>query len=125
VVQVNPPQPADPVLYFAGDQRGHVAGTFYHHRPEPVEGLLALLLEYLPPHYLDILIFVGTMGLFVFLLFLFLRVLPGISIFEMRELVHHYQHLGEAKTSRGAASFPAPKGAEPKGAVVEKGKGAD
>ena len=33
-------------------------------------------------------IFAGTIGLFVSLLFLFIRVLPMISIFEMRELVH-------------------------------------
>ena len=33
-------------------------------------------------------VFVGTIGLFVALLFLFIRVLPMISIFEMRELVH-------------------------------------
>src|ERR1700760_4453027 len=32
--------------------------------------------------------FVGTMGLFTMLLFLFVRVLPAISIAEMRELVH-------------------------------------
>jgi molybdopterin-containing oxidoreductase family membrane subunit len=31
--------------------------------------------------------FIGTIGLFVALLFLFLRLLPMISIFEMRELV--------------------------------------
>ena len=32
--------------------------------------------------------FVGTLGLFTMLLFLFVRVLPAISIAEMRELVH-------------------------------------
>ncbi len=32
--------------------------------------------------------FIGTIGLFLALLFLFIRVLPMISIFEMRELVH-------------------------------------
>ena len=32
--------------------------------------------------------FIGTIGLFLSLLFLFIRVLPMISIFEMRELVH-------------------------------------
>jgi molybdopterin-containing oxidoreductase family membrane subunit len=32
--------------------------------------------------------FLGTMGLFVTLFYLFVRVLPMISIFEMRELVH-------------------------------------
>jgi molybdopterin-containing oxidoreductase family membrane subunit len=35
----------------------------------------------------DIFTFVGTIGLFLFLLFLFLRYLPLISIFEMRTLV--------------------------------------
>ena len=33
--------------------------------------------------------FAGTLGLFTMLLFLFVRVLPAISIAEMRELVHH------------------------------------
>jgi Ni/Fe-hydrogenase subunit HybB-like protein len=33
--------------------------------------------------------FVGTLGLFTMLLFLFVRVLPAISIAEMRELVRH------------------------------------
>ncbi|MFQ5990250.1 MAG: hydrogenase, partial [Candidatus Methylomirabilales bacterium] len=32
--------------------------------------------------------FVGSLGLFFALLFLFVRLLPMISIFEMRELVH-------------------------------------
>ena len=36
----------------------------------------------------DLLTFFGTIGLFMSLLFLFLRFLPLISIFEMRELVH-------------------------------------
>jgi Ni/Fe-hydrogenase subunit HybB-like protein len=36
----------------------------------------------------DYAIFVGSIGLFVCLLFIFIRVLPMISIFEMRELVH-------------------------------------
>jgi Ni/Fe-hydrogenase subunit HybB-like protein len=35
--------------------------------------------------------FVGTLGLFAALLFLFIRLLPMISIFEMRELVHEDQ----------------------------------
>ncbi len=46
---------------------------------------------YLPTIY-DILTYVGTLGLFLTLLFLFLRVLPAISIFEMRELVHETGH---------------------------------
>jgi molybdopterin-containing oxidoreductase family membrane subunit len=32
--------------------------------------------------------FAGSIGLFFALLFLFVRVLPMISIFEMRELLH-------------------------------------
>jgi hypothetical protein len=35
----------------------------------------------------DYLTFAGTLGLFTMLLFLFVRVLPAISIAEMRELV--------------------------------------
>jgi len=31
----------------------------------------------------------GTIGVFLALMFLFVRVLPAISIFEMREVVHH------------------------------------
>ena len=31
--------------------------------------------------------FLGSIGLFIFLLFLFVRVLPMISIFEMRTLI--------------------------------------
>ncbi len=46
---------------------------------------------YLPTIW-DIMIFVGTLGLFLTLIFLFIRVLPAISIFEMRELVHKLTH---------------------------------
>jgi molybdopterin-containing oxidoreductase family membrane subunit len=50
----------------------------------------------------------GTIGLFLALLFLFIRFLPVISIAEMRELVHetqeHEHHRGEpAAAHRGAA----------------------
>jgi Ni/Fe-hydrogenase subunit HybB-like protein len=40
--------------------------------------------------------FVGTIGLFFALLFLFIRVLPMISIFEMRELVSEVEGKGES-----------------------------
>jgi molybdopterin-containing oxidoreductase family membrane subunit len=36
--------------------------------------------------------YAGTIGLFVSLMFLFVRGLPAISIFEMREVVHHLEH---------------------------------
>jgi Ni/Fe-hydrogenase subunit HybB-like protein len=54
--------------------------------------------DYLPsswgmfyPTKWDIMLFVGTLGLFVFLLFLFIRFLPMISIFEMRTLLPEAQ----------------------------------
>ena len=34
----------------------------------------------------------GTIGLFVAMVFLFVRVLPMVNVFEMRELIHHYSH---------------------------------
>ena len=39
------------------------------------------------PTFWDISTFVGTIGLFILLFFLFVRVLPMISIFEMRTMV--------------------------------------
>src|SRR6185312_12023642 len=36
--------------------------------------------------------FTGTLGFFMFLIFLFVRALPTISIFEVREVVHHERH---------------------------------
>ncbi len=41
------------------------------------------------PTFWDWSMYIGTMGLFCTLLFIFLRVLPMIAIFEMRELAHH------------------------------------
>jgi molybdopterin-containing oxidoreductase family membrane subunit len=40
------------------------------------------------PTWVDLMILFGSIGLFLTLLFLFIRVLPMISIFEMRGLVH-------------------------------------
>jgi len=40
----------------------------------------------------DVATYVGTIGLFTFLIFLFVRVLPAIAISEMRELVHETSH---------------------------------
>jgi hypothetical protein len=41
------------------------------------------------PTFWDIATYFGTIGLFLTLMFLFVRVLPAISIFEVREVVHH------------------------------------
>jgi Ni/Fe-hydrogenase subunit HybB-like protein len=43
----------------------------------------------------DYAVLAGSIGLFVCLLFIFIRVLPMISIFEMRELVHEEETRGE------------------------------
>ncbi len=40
-------------------------------------------------------LYIGTLGFFAALIFLFLRVLPMINMFEMKELVHHLSHHGE------------------------------
>ena len=39
--------------------------------------------------------YLGTLGFFMFLIFLFVRALPSISIFEVREAVHHGKAHGE------------------------------
>jgi molybdopterin-containing oxidoreductase family membrane subunit len=44
------------------------------------------------PTFWDWAIFIGTIGLFLSLLFVFVRLLPAISIFEMRELVEEEAH---------------------------------
>ena len=58
--------------------------------------VVSLHRDYLPsswdtytPTFWDWSTYVGTIGLFVALLFLFVRLLPIISIFEMQELVEH------------------------------------
>ena len=43
------------------------------------------------PTFWDYATFLGTVGLFFFLFFLFIRLLPMISITEVRELIHHQQ----------------------------------
>jgi Ni/Fe-hydrogenase subunit HybB-like protein len=45
---------------------------------------------YVPTRW-DIATFVGTLGFFTLAFFLFLRLAPAISAFEMREMVHHKQ----------------------------------
>src|SRR5271157_4215939 len=46
------------------------------------------------PTFWDISTFIGTLGLFVMLIFLFVRGLPAIAISEMRELVAHESQSG-------------------------------
>ena len=93
-------------FHLSGGQRGHVAGTFHHHRLRacrkiscPPPGTFTC-----PPDW-DVITFVGTMGLFLTLIFLFVRVLPAISIFEMRELVHHEAHSRGTQPRQGSGPF--------------------
>jgi Ni/Fe-hydrogenase subunit HybB-like protein len=71
--------------------------------------VISLHRDYLPsswqmyyPTVWDFAQFFGSIGLFFFLLFLFIRFLPVISIFELRELVHETTN-HDAEAAPGAA----------------------
>jgi molybdopterin-containing oxidoreductase family membrane subunit len=74
--------------------------------------ITSLTRDYLPsswdmyyPTIWDITLFFGTIGLFLTLLFLFVRVLPAISIFEMRELIPESEVVEQVEVkAEGAAS---------------------
>jgi molybdopterin-containing oxidoreductase family membrane subunit len=60
---------------------------------------VSLTRDYLPssfgyytPTIVDYAMFAGTIGFFLFMMFLFIRFLPAINIFEMKELLHHMEH---------------------------------
>ena len=69
------------------------------------------------PSIWDILLYAGSFGLFFTFLFLFIRVLPMINIFEMRHLLHHEMHQGLHKggPSDKASSKNAPSSRKPEG----------
>jgi molybdopterin-containing oxidoreductase family membrane subunit len=46
---------------------------------------------YVPTKW-DWMTYAGTIGFFMLLIFLFVRLLPSISIFEVREELHHAKH---------------------------------
>jgi molybdopterin-containing oxidoreductase family membrane subunit len=60
---------------------------------------------YVPTRY-DWGVFIGTLGLFVALLFLFIRFLPMISAFEMRELVARTHEEAEASAATSGGVEP-------------------
>ena len=60
---------------------------------------------YYNPTFFDWATYAGTIGLFFSLMFLFIRVLPIISIFEMRELVAESAREEEEETEGEAESF--------------------
>ena len=51
--------------------------------------------QYYAGTFWDWSLYIGTLGFFFTLIFLFLRVLPMINMFEMKELVHHLSHRGK------------------------------
>jgi Ni/Fe-hydrogenase subunit HybB-like protein len=64
---------------------------------------ISLHRDYLPsswgmytPTIWDFGMFTGTMGLFAFLMFMFIRFVPMISIFEVKDLLHKMQHAHHA-----------------------------
>ena len=66
---------------------------------------------YFSPTWVDITLFIGTIGLFVFLFLLFVRFLPMITMFEVKNVTpqadpHHHDHPTGEKTS-GHHSIPA------------------
>ncbi len=54
--------------------------------------------ELFHPTFWDWATYIGTFGLFFSLLFLFIRILPAISMSEMKELVHKEHHDAEGKS---------------------------
>jgi Ni/Fe-hydrogenase subunit HybB-like protein len=50
---------------------------------------------YIPTKW-DVATYAGTLGFFLLCMFLFVRLLPAISIFEEREVVHHDNYMEEA-----------------------------
>ena len=51
--------------------------------------------QYYAGTFWDWSLYIGTLGFFFVLIFLFLRALPMINMFEMKELVHHLSHRGK------------------------------
>ena len=86
-----------PVLFVivARRQRRHVAGAVRDRGHQPASRLSALGLANVLSDHLGLhRILSARSGCFLTLLFLFIRLLPMISIFELRELVHETEEKG-------------------------------
>jgi len=55
------------------------------------------------PTFYDWATYIGSFGLFFVLFFLFVRLLPMVAIFEVRDLVHKTEHKAHEKESHGHA----------------------
>jgi molybdopterin-containing oxidoreductase family membrane subunit len=51
------------------------------------------------PTIWDIMLFAGTIGFFTFMMFLFIRYVPMIAVFEMRHLLHELKDQGNGHTN--------------------------
>jgi len=76
---------------------------------------IGLTRDYLPssfgyysPTFWDYAMFAGTIGFFLFLMALFVRFLPAINIFEMKELLHQMHHNGNGHAPAKAETEAAP-----------------
>lgn len=72
---------------------------------------MSLHRDYLPsswghytPTVFDFTMFFGTVGFFFFMMWLFVRFLPAINIFEMKDLLHRQKHEAHAQQEGAAAA---------------------
>ena len=65
-----------------------MAGAFRDRCDQPERDFVPSSWGMYYPTFWDLRTYAGTIGLFLSLMFLFIRGLPAISIFEMREVVH-------------------------------------
>ena len=64
---------------------------------------------YFSPTWVDITLFIGTIGLFLFLFLLFVRFLPMITMFEVKNVTPEADpHHGHGHDDHGHASHPSP-----------------
>jgi molybdopterin-containing oxidoreductase family membrane subunit len=64
---------------------------------------------YFSPTWVDITLFIGTIGLFLFLFLLFVRFLPMITMFEVKNVTPEADpHHGNGHGAHGHASHPSP-----------------
>ena len=87
VDQEDPLEPARALDHFVHREHRHVARALCDRRDEPASRLPAFVVGNVPADAVGLGMFIGTIGFFFTLLFLFIRFLPMISIFEMRTIL--------------------------------------
>ena len=74
-------------MHFDCGQYRHVAGAVRDRHHQPAPRLPAVELGHVLADGLGLGVYVGTLGFFMTCIFLFVRVLPMITIFELRMLL--------------------------------------